>query len=84
MFVAIGAGGFFIVTVLMPVKKFFALLDKAFLSGFKENLPENLSGELGRAAEGINNAMRSLASAAEENGRRASAAAEEAAKYAGI
>ena len=83
MFVAIGAGGFFIVTVLMPVKKFFALLDKAFLSGFKENLPENLSGELGRAAEGINNAMRSLASAAEENGRRASAAAEEAAKYAG-
>src|SRR3990170_1058287 len=83
IFAAIGAGGFFIATVLVPVKKFFALLDKAFLSGFKENLPVNLSGELGRAAEGINNAMRGLASAAEENGRRADKAAEEASKYAG-
>lgn len=83
MFAAIGAGGFFVVTVLLPVRKFFALLDKALLSGFKENLPGNLPGKLGRAAEGINNAMRGLAGAAEENGRRADEAAEEAAKYAG-
>lgn len=83
MFAAIGAGVFFIVTVLLPVKKFFALLNKAFLSGFKEDLPENLPGGLGRAAEGINNAMRGLASAAEENGCRADEAEEESAKYAG-
>ncbi|MFZ3072629.1 MAG: GAF domain-containing protein, partial [Thermodesulfobacteriota bacterium] len=82
-FAAIGVGGFFIVTVLMPIKKFFAALNRAFLSGFKENLPENLSGELRPAAAGINNAIRGLASAAEENRRRADDAAIEAANYAG-
>src|SRR3990172_2470792 len=83
MFVAVGAGGFFIVTVLMPVKKFFASLNKTLASGCKENLSETLPGELGRAAEGINNAMRDVNKAAEESGRRADEAAEEAAKYAG-